>query len=136
MCAFAFILMISIGFWDNVEKGTLAFAFFFSLVCGSLLLAAGLRDTDRDKRAAAKPPRFYTVNQDGDIVLTEVSAPPPLDCTEIRRADGKVDISMEIHSEEQAAEVLAALAVMYDRGDITADDYHGNVRKIREHFNL
>ena len=43
---------------------------------------------------------------------------------------------MEIHSEEQAKEVLAALAVMYDRGDISDADYHDNVHKLREHFKL
>ena len=136
MCAFAFPGLISIGVWDNSDKGILTFAFFLSLTCGILLLAAGLHDSDRDGRAAAKPPRFFTVNEDGKIILTEISAPPPLDCKEIRRADGKVDISMEIHSKEQALEVLAALAVMYDKGDISADDYHCNVHKIREHFNL
>ena len=53
-----------------------------------------------------------------------------------RRADGKFDIAMEIHSKEQAVEVLAALAVMYDRGDISDTDCHDNVHKLREHFKL
>ena len=39
---------------------------------------------------------------------------------------------MQIHSEEQANEVLAALAIMYDKGDIADGDYHRIVRQIRE----
>ena len=134
MCAFAFISMISIGFWDNFDKGILTFALFFSLICGGLFLAAGLHNSDT--AAERKLPRFFTLNKDGEITLTEVAVPPPLDLKETRRADGKVDVAMEIHSKEQATEVLAALAVMYDRGDISGADYRDNVRKIREHFNL
>ena len=133
--AFAFISMISFSVWDTSHKGIFAFAFFFSLICGIFLLAVGLYDPGTDE-SAVKPPRFYTLNEDGDIVLTEVSTPPPLDLKETRRADGKVDISLEIHSKEQAVEVLAALAVMYDKGDLADTDYKRSVHKIREHFNL
>ena len=122
---------------DNITVGFFACLSFCCIIVSILFLAAGLYDPGPDE-SAIKQPRFYTLNQDGDIVLTEVevSTPPSLDCTEICRADGRVDISMEIHSKEQAVEVLAALAVMYDKGDIAAADYHNNVRKIREHFNL
>lgn len=120
---------------DNFVKGFLAFFAFCYLIIGILFLAAGLHDPGPDE-STIKPPRFYTANQDGKIVLTEVSAPPPLDLKETRRADGKVDISMEIHSKEQAVEVLAALAIMHDKGDIDGDDYRSGVHKIREHFNL
>ena len=134
ICAFAFISMISIGSWDNFDKGILTFAIFFYLICGGLFLAAGLHNPDT--AAERKLPRFFTLNKDGEITLTEVTVPPPLDYKEIRRTDGEVEVSMELRSKEQAVEVLATLAVMYDRGDISGADYHDNVRKLREHFNL
>ena len=121
---------------DNFVKGFLAFFAFCCLISVILFLAAGLYDSSRDESTAIKPPRFYTVNEDGKIVLTEVSAPLPLDLKETRRADGKVDISMEIHSKEQAVEVLAALAIMHDKGDIDGDDYRRGVHKIRECVDL
>ena len=120
---------------DNITIGFLVLCLCCFTITGVLFLAAGLHDTSRDE-TVVKPPRFFTADKDGNIVLTEVSTPPPLDCNEIRRADGKVDISLEIHSKEQAVEVLAALAVMYDKGGIAAADYNCNVQKIREHFNL
>ena len=113
----------------------IALCFF---ICGILFFAAGLHDPDRNE-STIKQPRFYTVDKDGKTVLADVDtilAKPSIDCKEIRRADGKVDVSMEVHNKEQAVEVLAVLAVMYDKGDIAAGEYHSNVHKIREHFNL
>ena len=120
---------------DNFAKGFLEFFAFCYVIIGILFLAAGLHDLGQDE-GAIKPPRFYTVNKDGDIVLTEVSASPSLDYIETRREDGKVDISMQIHSKEQAVKVLAALAIMHDKGDIADIDYNRSVHKIREHFYL
>lgn len=110
----------------------------YGFVIGAVFLAAALYDSDQDKdnTAKRKAPRFYTVNEDGNIVLTGISDTPPLNYTEKRREDGKVDIFMQIHSKEQATEVLAALAVMYDKGDIADVEYRRTVRQIREYFDL
>lgn len=137
--ALPFLIMSTSNFLDDYfVKEFCAFIAFCDFIIGTVFLAAALHDSDRDKGAAVglKPLRFFTVNQGGDIILAEVSAPPPLDCTEMCREDGKVDISVGLHSKEQAVKVLAALAIMYEKGDIAAADYHCNVHKIREHFNL
>ena len=135
ICAFLIICMSFISGWYN---GIFPLVFFLSLICGVLFLAAGLHDAERDESITVepKPLIFSTLDENGKIIKKEFYPTPPLECKEIRRTDSKVDFSIEIHSKEQAVEVLAALAVIYDKGDITDADYHYNVRKIREHFNL
>ena len=124
---------------SDSSKGFNTFFTICYLIFSIVFLAAGLHEPGRDEGAGTKPLRFFTVDQDGKTVLADVDtilAEPSFGYKETRRADGKFDISMEIHSKEQAVEVLAALAIMYDKGDVSSADYHRNVHKIREHFNL